>query len=87
MSDAKALFVLHEAAAGYALFEVVAFEEIGALLENAATISDLDRFSRAVKLKAFQPFGSAEDALAGINAVSEHSCTDGLTAFLEMNLP
>ena len=28
-----------------------------------------------------------EDALASINAVSEHSCTDGLHAFLEMNLP
>lgn len=88
MSDAKALFVLHEAAAGYALFEVVAFEEIGALLEGSMdTVTDLDRFSRAVKLKAFQPFESAEDALASINAVSEHSCTDGLNAFLEMNLP
>lgn len=88
MSDAKALFVLHEAAAGYALFEVVAFEEIGALLEGSMdTVTDLNRFSRAVKLKAFQPFESAEDALLSINAVSEHSCTDGLHAFLEMNLP
>lgn len=86
MSDAKALFVLHEAAAGYALFEVVAFEEIGSLLEGA-NITELDKFSRAVKLKAFQPFESAEDALSSINAVSEHSCTDGLHAFLEMNLP
>ncbi|KAL7527521.1 hypothetical protein ACHAWF_002214 [Thalassiosira exigua] len=88
MSDAKALFVLHESAAGYALLEVVAFEEIGALLEGAMdTVVDLGRFSRAVKLKAFQPFESAEDALSSINAVSEHSCTDGLHAFLEMNLP
>lgn len=88
MSDAKALFVLHEAAAGYALFEVVAFEEIGALLEGSMdTVTDLDRFSRAIKLKAFQPFESAEDALSSINAISEHSCTDGLHAFLEMNLP
>ena len=88
MSDSKSLFVLHEAAAGYALFEIVAFEEIGALLDGASdTVNDLDRFSRAVKLKAFQPFESAEDALASINAVSEHSCTDGLHAFLEMNLP
>jgi len=86
MSDAKVLFVLHEAAAGYALFEVVSFEEIGALLEGAS-MGDLDRFSRAIKLKAFQPFDGAEDALASINAVSEHSCTDGLHDFLEMNLP
>ncbi|EJK47791.1 hypothetical protein THAOC_33467, partial [Thalassiosira oceanica] len=88
MSDAKSLFVLHEAAAGYALFEVVQFEEIGALLEGAMdTVTDLDKFSRAVKLKSFQPFESAEDALSNMNAVSEHACTDGLTAFLEMNLP
>mmetsp|Transcript_16464 Transcript_16464/g.35634 ORF Transcript_16464/g.35634 Transcript_16464/m.35634 type:complete len:550 (-) Transcript_16464:128-1777(-) len=88
MSDAKTLFVLHEAAAGYSLFEVVAFEEIGALLDGAMdTVTSLDRFSRAIKLKAFQPFASAEDALASINAVSEHACTDGLHDFLEMNLP
>mmetsp|Transcript_11954 Transcript_11954/g.24319 ORF Transcript_11954/g.24319 Transcript_11954/m.24319 type:complete len:555 (+) Transcript_11954:171-1835(+) len=88
MSDSKSLFVLHESAAGYALFEVVAFEEIGALLDGAMdTVVDLDRFSRAVKLKAFQPFASAEDALASINTISEHSCTDSLHDFLEMNLP
>ena len=51
------------------------------------TVTELDRFSRAIKLKAFQPFESAEDALSSINAVSEHSWTDGLHAFLEMNLP
>lgn len=88
MSDAKNLFVLHESAAGFALFEVVAFEEIGALLEGAMnSVTQLDRFSRAVKLKAFQPFESAEDALMSINAISEHACTDGLHDFLEMNLP
>jgi nucleolar protein 56 len=88
MSDAKSLFVLHESAAGFALFEVVAFEEIGALLEGAMnSVTSLDRFSRAVKLKAFQPFASAEDALISINAISEHACTDGLHDFLEMNLP
>ena len=88
MSDSKNLFVLHESAAGFALFEVVAFEEIGALLEGSmSTVTQLDRFSRAVKLKAFQPFASAEDALININAVSEHACTDGLHDFLEMNLP
>ena len=88
MSDAKNLLVLHESAAGYALFEVVSFDEIGALLEGAMdAITDLGKFSRAIKLKAFQPFESAEDALSNINAVSEHSCTDSLHNFLEMNLP
>ena len=50
-------------------------------------VTGLDKFSRAIKLKAFQPFQSAEEALSNINAVSEHSCTDELHNFLEMNLP
>ena len=88
MSDSQNLFTLLEAAAGYALFEVVQFEEIGSLLEaNAASVTDMERFGRAVKLKAFQPFESAQDALENANAVSEHAMTDTLRIFLEMNLP
>ena len=75
MADSKALFVLQESAAGYALFDVVAFEEIGSLLEGAKdTVTDLKRFGRAIKLKAFYPFESAADALANANAISEHFC-------------
>jgi nucleolar protein 56 len=88
MADAKTLFVLHESAAGYGLFEVVAFEEIGGMLEGAMdTVTDLNRFGRAVKLKAFQPFESAQDALENANAVSEHAMHGSLHNFLEMNLP
>jgi len=88
MADSAVLFTLLEIAAGYVLFEVVAFEEIGALLEGSMdTVTDLDRFGRAIKLKAFQPFESAEDALENANAISEHAMTDSLKAFLEMNLP
>lgn len=54
---------------------------------NQNAITDLTLFSRAMKLKAFQPFASAEDALENINAVSEHAMTDSLKNFLEMNLP
>ena len=88
MADAKTLFVLLEAAAGYALFEVVAFEEIGSLLDGSMdTVTDLSRFGRAVKLKAFSPFESAAEALENANAVSEHAMTGTLHNFLEMNLP
>jgi nucleolar protein 56 len=88
MADAKSLFTLLESAAGYALFEVVAFEEIGGLLEDSMdTVTDLQRFSRAVKLKAFSPFESAAEALENANAVSEHAMTGTLHNFLEMNLP
>jgi len=88
MADSPTFFALLEIAAGFVLFEVVAFEEIGSLLEGSMdTVTDLDRFGRAVKLKAFQPFESAEDALENANAISEHSMTDSLKTFLEMNLP
>jgi len=88
MADAKTLFILHENAAGYALFEVVAFEEIGSLLEDAKdTVTDLARFGRAIKLKGFQPFESAAEALENANAISEHAMTGTLHNFLEMNLP
>ena len=88
MADAATLFTLLESAAGYALFEVIAFEEIGGLLEGAMdTVTDLQRFGKAVKLKAFQPFESAQDALENANAISEHAMTGSLQNFLEMNLP
>jgi nucleolar protein 56 len=88
MADSKTLFTLYEVAAGYALFEVVAFEEIGGLLEgNMDTVSDLKRFGRAIKLKGFYPFESAQVALENANAISEHAMTDTLHNFLEMNLP
>ena len=45
------------------------------------------RFGRSVKLKAFQPFSSAAEALENANAVSEHAMTEVLHNFLEMNLP
>ena len=48
-------YVLFEAASGYCLFEVVEVEEIGALkVEVQASVTDLSRFSKLVKLKAFQ---------------------------------
>lgn len=88
MADSKTLFSLLECAAGYALFEVVAFEEIGGLLDgNMDTVTDLKRFGRAVKLKAFSPFESALVALENANAISEHAMTGTLHNFLEMNLP
>jgi nucleolar protein 56 len=40
-----------------------------------------------LKLKAFSPFSSKEQALANINCVSEHSMHSDLKDFLEANLP
>lgn len=56
--------------------------------EAAASLaSDLARFSKAVSLTAFVPFGTAAEALAEASAVSEGGMTDTLKAFLEQNLP
>jgi nucleolar protein 56 len=89
MADSSNFFTLFESSAGYALLEVVALEEINPTADksNQQSITDLSLFSRSVKLKAFQPFSSAEDALENANAISEHAMTDSLKSFLEMNLP
>lgn len=85
------LFTLLEVAAGYALLEVVSHDEIASALSSSTSqqdsITQLSLFSRAVKLRSFQPFTSAEDALENINAISEHAMTSSLKSFLEMNLP
>jgi nucleolar protein 56 len=83
-----ALFLLFEAASGYGLFEVVEKEELAALEEGAQqSITELARFSKLVKLKAFLPFLSAENALDNIMKVSENLVHDDLAAFLKANLP
>ena len=88
MADSVHLFVSLECAAGYALFDVYAMEEIGGLLQDAMdTVTDLQRFGRAVKLQSFQPFSSAAEALENANAISEHALSQTLYNFLELNLP
>lgn len=55
LSPQASQFVLFEAASGYCLFEAVEVEEIGALkAEVQASVTDLARFSKLLKLKAFQ---------------------------------
>jgi len=79
---------MYESASGYGLFEVVESEEIASVDDEVqASVTDMARFSRLVKFKAFQPFKSAEEALNNINAISEGVLTDELHNFLEMNLP
>jgi len=66
------LYLLHESASGLALFEHVQSDAVGSLLQQAQdSVLDLSRFSRIVKMKAFLPFKSAENALSVINDVSE----------------
>ncbi len=83
----QALFLLFENASGYALFERVESESIGAMTpEVIATQTDLARFSKLVRMKAFLPFVSAEQALENQNDISEGILNDNLRGFLEQNL-
>ncbi|PWZ05983.1 Nucleolar protein 56 [Zea mays] len=83
-----ALYLLFESASGYGLFHAYGIDEIGQSVEAVrSSVLDLDRFGKAVKLTAFNPFSSAVDALNQCNAISEGIMTDELRSFLELNLP
>ncbi|XP_027358329.1 nucleolar protein 56-like isoform X2 [Abrus precatorius] len=83
-----ALFLLYESASGYALFEAHGLDEIGQNTEAVRnSVWDLNRFGKVVKLRSFNPFTSALDALKQCNAVSEGLLTDELRTVLETNLP
>lgn len=78
------LFVLYEHAAGYGLFKVEEFEEVGALLPQVEqSVLDLAKFNSIVKLVAFNPFKTAVAALENANAVSEGIVPQDLALFLD----
>jgi len=82
------LFVLFENASGFGLFEQTESDEIGQFLEEMQTaMADLSRLSKVVKLKAYMPFKSAEEALSAQNEISEGILGESLRGFLEMNMP
>ena len=68
----QVMYTLFEHASGYAIFKVVAKEEIGALLPQVQeSVLDLERFGKVIKLVAFSPFKSAVNALENLNSISE----------------
>ncbi|KAJ1673806.1 Nucleolar protein 56, partial [Spiromyces aspiralis] len=80
--------ILFETASGYALFNVLQAEAIGAKLDEVQrSVTDLAKFGKYVKLESFIPFKNAADALENMNDVSEGICNDSLKSFLELNLP
>jgi len=81
------LFLLHEAASGYGLFEVKEKDDVADVESIESAMGDMSKFSKQVKLKAFKPFPSPQDALEEINAVSECEATQFLQDFLTSNLP
>lgn len=82
------LFVLFEHAAGYGVFKVQEFEEIGMFLPQLeAAVTDLGRFNSIVKLVGFSPFKTAVTALENINAISEGIVPEDLQHFLDITIP
>lgn len=82
------LYILFEAAQGYCLFEKEEFDETGGQLKTIQkAIPNLERFSKMIKLAAFQPFQTAEEALENIKLVSQNKVSDTLKNFLVTNLP
>ncbi|CAG9466194.1 unnamed protein product [Pedinophyceae sp. YPF-701] len=83
-----ALYLLSEQASGFALFEVTATDETNQTAEAVQqAYADASRFGKVLKLAAFKPFESAQEALENILAVSDNETTELLRSFLETNLP
>ncbi|GJQ87354.1 putative nucleolar protein [Trypoxylus dichotomus] len=81
------LMVLFDHAAGYGLFRVEEFEEIGMFLPQLeAAVADISRFNSIVKLVGFSPFKTAVAALENINAISEGVVTEDLQNFLDVSI-
>lgn len=82
------LFILYESASGYCLFEKEDFDELGGQLKTIQkAIPNLERFAKMVKLSAFQPFTTAEEALENVQGISQNKVPKNLKAFLTSNLP
>lgn len=82
------LFLLYESASGYCLFEKEEFDETGGQLSKIQkAIADIQRFSKMLKLAAYQPFSTAEEALENITAVAHCKVTNTLKNFLTTHLP
>ncbi|KAK4536322.1 hypothetical protein CDCA_CDCA08G2347 [Cyanidium caldarium] len=83
----SSLNLLFEAASGYALFGVREAEDVAAGTSAVTrALSDFPRFAGMVKLRAFEPFASAEAALKEAEAVGEGTATPALVQFVREHL-
>lgn len=65
------MFVLFETASGYCLFEKEDYDEVsGQLSQIQKAIANLERFAKMVKISAYQPFKTAEEALENISTIA-----------------
>lgn len=58
------LFILYETASGYCLFQKEEYDETGGQLSKVQkAIGSVERFCKMIKIEAYQPFKTAEEAL------------------------
>lgn len=70
------------------MFEKDDFDEVGGQLKQIQkAIPNLERFAKMVKLAAFQPFQTAEEALENISSIAANKVPLTLKNFLTTNLP
>mmetsp|Transcript_11089 Transcript_11089/g.18583 ORF Transcript_11089/g.18583 Transcript_11089/m.18583 type:complete len:369 (-) Transcript_11089:473-1579(-) len=82
------LYLLFESSSGYCLFLKEEFDVAGGQLSKIQkAINDVDKFAKMIKLAAYQPFVTAEDALDNITAITQNQVTDTLKKFLLTHLP
>lgn len=84
----KQLYLLYESATGYAVFQRVSNEEIGASdLELQNDLQKLSQFSKMVKLVSFSPFTDPANALQDCICIAEGLLSESLAKFLPSALP
>lgn len=82
------LYILYESASGYCLFEKEEFDAAGSQLAKIQkAVGNLERFAKMVKLAAYQPFSTAEEALENIMSIKDNKITNTLKQFLTTHLP
>ena len=81
-------YFLYESSLGYALFEIVGYEEISQKSEEfQQSIMDYKKVSKIIKKVAFMPFKTSEQALENTKMVNDCQISDELKSFLKENFP
>ena len=81
-------YFLYECSLGYALFEILGYEEISQNSEEfQQSIMDYKKVSKIIKKVAFMPFKTSEQALENTKMVNDCQISDELKSFIKENFP
>ena len=81
-------YFLYECSLGYALFEILGYEEVSQKSEEfQQSIMDYKKVSKIIQKVAFMPFKASEQALENTKMVNDCLISDELKSFLKENFP